>query len=144
MAILFNNNFEYNITNIEKDDIGNYLIVDLKLSDFTLKLINIYAPNVDSPHFFRNLKTKLEHNRQNYTIICGDYNLILDPKIDCSNYINLNNPQARKVVLDLMRDQSLIDVYRSLNPQKTRFTWRKKKNTETGQVRLFFSLGYFV
>ena len=132
VAILFNN-----ILNVEKDEIGNYIIVDLKLGDITIKLVNIYAPNTDNPRFFQNLKSKLDQNEQEYTIICGDYNLILDSKLDCSNYTNLNNPQARKSVLDLMHDKHLIDAYRLHNPQKTRYTWRRKNPLKQARLDYF-------
>ena len=137
VAILFNNNFEYSIINVDRDDIGNYLIVDIKISEITIKLINIYAPNNDNPRFFQILKEKLAKNEQDYNIICGDFNLVLDLKLDCSNYINTNNPQARKTVLDLMSNNNMTDAYRFFNPNKTRFTWRRKRPLKQARLDYF-------
>ena len=37
-------------------------------------------------------------------IVCGDWNLILDTEKDCDNYLRINNPKARKVVLTLVEE----------------------------------------
>ena len=52
VAIIFNNNFDYKIIHKEIDNDGNYVMVDLDVSSVSLGLINIYAPNMDSPGFF--------------------------------------------------------------------------------------------
>ena len=43
VAILFSKNFEYVIGNIEKDDLGNIIAVDIKLDSLNIKIINIYG-----------------------------------------------------------------------------------------------------
>ena len=59
---------------------------------------------------------------QNY-IICGDFNLVIDPY---QNYIHVNNPSARDVVLEQIRGRSLIDPFRERYPDLQRYRWRKK------------------
>lgn len=61
-----------------------------------------------------------------YFILCGDFNLVLNPDIDTYNYISINNPKAREKLLEIMDDLQLVDYYRVLNPGKKIFTWRKK------------------
>ena len=100
---MINNNFEYSI----HDDV---LIIDLRISDIEVRLINLYAPNNDSPNFFQNIEDLVKNNQQDYVVICGDYNLVLNPTIDCSNYLNINNPRARNKVLDLLSEHSLLDA----------------------------------
>ena len=55
-------------------------------------LINIYGPNPDSPSLFKKIIKHLKEIGNSDYIICGDFNLVLDPYIDCSNYKNINNP----------------------------------------------------
>ena len=50
IAILFSKKFEYEITNINNDTNENLLDININTND--LKIINIYAPNTDSPEFF--------------------------------------------------------------------------------------------
>ena len=51
-AVLLNTNFDYNITSVFKDKDGNMLTIDINIGDLSIKLLNIYVPNKDSPEFF--------------------------------------------------------------------------------------------
>ena len=68
--------------------------------------------------------------------ICGDWNLIIDPELDCENYKHVNNPKARAVVKDSLDGLEFMDAYRLINEEKKDFTWRKlnpdKKTSQTG------------
>ena len=53
VAILFENNFEYKIHNILKDDEGRYILIDIEMLNKRLTLANLYAPSSgDHPEFF--------------------------------------------------------------------------------------------
>ena len=51
---------------------------------------------------------------QDYLIICGDFNLALDPELDTHYYINVNNLRSRQNFLDTMQLCNLKDVFRVL------------------------------
>ena len=53
VAILLNNNFDYEILSSNKDKNGNYLSLLIKLSSMTINLITRYGPNNDSPSFLK-------------------------------------------------------------------------------------------
>ena len=72
VAIFLSNNFEYTINKIEKDEEGNFIIIDLVTNDISIQLINIYATNKDNPIFFKKLEESIENDESNYTLICGD------------------------------------------------------------------------
>ena len=62
--------------------------LDISICDISTKLINLYAPNRDTPEFFNSINDILENSTSkivDYTIICGDFNLILNPDIDSFN-----------------------------------------------------------
>jgi hypothetical protein len=42
----------------------------------------------------------------------GDFNMVFNPNMDCFNYLNINNPKARKVVLDMIIECNSIDCWR--------------------------------
>lgn len=73
-----------------------------------------------------------------YFILCGDFNLVLNPDIDTYNYKYINNPKAREKLLEIMDDLQIVDYYRVLNPGKKIYTWRKK--TPLKQSRLDYIL----
>ena len=92
VAVIIKNNFEYSIKNVMRDNVGNLLLVDLQLSGFSLRIINIYARNNDNPKFFDKVRKYIKDFSETYTIVCGDLNLGLDLKVDSNNYISGNNP----------------------------------------------------
>ena len=53
-------------------------------------------------------------------IICGDWNLIIDPDLDCENYKHIDNPKARGVVKEFLEDLDYMDAYRFGSPKSTR------------------------
>ena len=52
VAILFNNNFEFEIHKTEKNTNGNKLLIDITIEGKHVLLCNIYAPNFDTPQVF--------------------------------------------------------------------------------------------
>ena len=94
VAILFTGNFEYKIVSTFADDNGNLIEANISLSDCTLKLINVYAPNKDTPIFFDKISDLIANSQEDHVIICGDLNLALDPSLDVNNYKAINNPHC--------------------------------------------------
>ena len=144
VAILFKKNFEYKIEFISNDEDGNLICVDLSLSDMSLRLINIYAPNTDSPEFFNKVKEMIEANLQDHIVICGDYNLALDPTLDTSNYKNINNPNARKTLLKIIQSHNLVDAYRFYHENAKRYTWRRKNPVQQARLDYFIISNQFL
>ena len=138
VAILLNNNFEYNLHNVIKDENGNLLILDITLKNKRFSLINIYGPNKDTPTFFEEIRKYMSESVHESAILMGDYNLVLDPQIDTKNYWYINNPKAREKVLDMCAEFNLVDVWRVFNNDKAEYTWRTKSCSK--QARLDFIL----
>ena len=51
-AILFNNNFSFQISKTYTDPEGRFIICDLNTNGKQITLLNIYAPNEDDPSTF--------------------------------------------------------------------------------------------
>lgn len=137
VAVLLNNNFEYNIERTQVDTEGNLLVLDIKLPSFTLKLINIYGPNIDSPDFFVNIGEILEISTQDYIIVCGDLNLALNQNLDTLNYRHINNPRSKEKLVDIMNNHDLIDIFRFLNPTTKKYTWQQKTFNKKARLDYF-------
>ena len=125
VAILFSNYLDFTVHNHISDPEGNYIIVDITLDNTRLTLISLYAPNQDSPNFFDNIMLIADTFNNNDKIICGDFNLVQDPKLDYSNYKCINNKKAREKVLEIKSTYNLTDPYREYYPSTKRYTWRK-------------------
>ena len=80
-------------------------------------ILNIYAPNIDSPQYIRQLLIAMKGEISNKTIIVGDFNTPLIA-VDRSSRQKINKEtQAMNEVLDQM---DLIDIYRRLHPKNSR------------------------
>ena len=82
------------ISVLEIDTNGNLLILVIRYSDITMTLVVVYGPNEDSPEFYLNLLDKLKIKDQGPLILCGDWNLVLNFKLDTFGYIRENNVKA--------------------------------------------------
>ena len=83
-------------------------------------LVNIYAPNVDSPAFFIALTKEIETAYSNLIII-GDFNLTLDVALDRINTYS-NNERSADIVKNIMSEYLLEDVWRARNENVQQYT----------------------
>ena len=107
-------------------------------------LANIYGPNENKPQFYKNLKQKTDEFETENVIICGDWNLVLDPSLDTENCKTIYNPNARSVVLSLLDNMDYTDAWRILNEDKKGFIW-KRLHPERKQAGLdYFLISLFM
>ena len=50
-------------------------------------------------------------------IMCGDWNLVVNADKDYDNYLHINNPRAREVVVNLLQDDNFKDPWRIMNEE---------------------------
>lgn len=139
VAILINNNFNFKINGEKRDLTGNFLALDIEIEDSKITLINVYGPNQDNPTFFNIITETIDEFENPNIIICGDFNLVINPDIDYdNNYKNINNPKAREKLLEIIDNYALVDIFREHHENTRRYTWRKP--TPIKQARLDFFL----
>ena len=102
------------------------ILLDFLLSDISVKLINIYSPNADDISFYELIAGLLNQNEEKYALWCGDFNMTFNPTFDSHNYINLNNPRSRTVVMNMMEEYNLVDTFRYFSPEIKRLTCRRQ------------------
>lgn len=136
VSIMLNNNFEYKLHAQEADLEGNKLLLDISVNGKRMTLINIYGPNRDSPDFFAKIKQDIERFGNN-VILAGDFNLVLDPKVDTQHYRNINNPRAREKLVEIISDCGLMDCWRELNVENRSFTWTRPNTNKRARLDFF-------
>ena len=137
VAILFNNTFEFQVLDTYKGDNGNYLMVLIKVKGREIMLVNVYGPNRDNPNFYNNLSDVIRKFNTADIIIGGDYNLVLDPSRDYDNYKHVNNPNAQQAVENMINELNMCDIWRELNPDCRRFTWRRTNPFQQSRLDFF-------
>ena len=119
------------------DKYGRFVMLDVKMSDTIITLINVYAPNNDDPEFFINLFSMLSKHENADIIIGGDFNFVMDTSMDATNKDRKNNYKVERIVKEFMSELMLIDVWRLQNPETLTYTWSKKKPFTASRIDYF-------
>ena len=124
--ILFNNNFNFRILKVFLDPNGRSIICDIDANGKPITLANIYAPNDDDPNFFKSFFEHLSDFQCEEIIIGGDFNVVLDLEKDKKGGLARTHKNALKVVQDFFENLDLKEIWRILNSETKRYTWRRK------------------
>ena len=127
VAILFNNNFSFQILRLYLDTNGRFIICDIETEGKCITLATLYAPNEDEPSFFQDFFYHLSDFRCDDLIIGGDFNLILDLDKDKKGGRYKTHTRSVKTLKEFIAKLDLIDAWRVLNPNTLRYTWCRKK-----------------
>ena len=57
-------------------------------------------------------------------LMVGDWDVVQDYEIDTANYRSQNNIKAQQQIIDMKNSLDLIDIWRAINPDTKRYTWR--------------------
>ena len=74
LAILISDEIDFKMKNILRDKEGHYIMIKGSIQEEDITILNIYAPNIGSPQYIRQLLTTLKGQINNNTIIVGDFN----------------------------------------------------------------------
>uniref|UniRef100_A0AAQ5X5J7 Endonuclease/exonuclease/phosphatase domain-containing protein n=1 Tax=Amphiprion ocellaris TaxID=80972 RepID=A0AAQ5X5J7_AMPOC len=111
VSILTRKNLNIKVHKQYSDKDGRWVAIDVDLFGVRYSLINIYAPNTDSPEFFIDICNIAKQMGNLYVIIGGDFNQIRDPTLDKSSSTN-NRPKQKSVLtVDTMVEElGLVDI----------------------------------
>ena len=103
---------------------GRFIICKVEVGQYSYCLVNLYAPNEDDPQFFTEIIEGVKLMEANFVMVGGDFNVVLDPKIDRNKEV-YHNPSARQMIGHLISKEQLVDICRELNPDGKLFTWSR-------------------
>ena len=98
VAILFNNNFCFQIEKTYCDPGVRFIICDLSTNGKHLILVNIYAPNDDDPNFFTSVFDHLSDYNCEQVIIGGDFNLVPEVEKDKKGGLARTHKKSLEVI----------------------------------------------
>ena len=105
---------------MKRDKEGHYIMIKGSIQEEDIKIINIYAPNIEALQYVRQMLTSMKGEINSNTIIVGDFNTPLTP---------MNRSTKQKIsketqtLNDTMDQLDLIDIYRTFHPQTMNFTF---------------------
>ena len=127
VAIMFKKELDVKILKVERDEEGRSLIVKVGWDEKTFVFANAYAPNHDDPNYFLKLFEKITEIDSDYTIMGGDLNIWLDPKLDKKGGKTEKLSGAAEMVNGFLDEYEWVDVWRHMNPGTFQYTWKRRK-----------------
>ena len=73
VAILISDKIDFQTKAVKRDKDGHYIMIKESIQE-DITIINIYAPNIGTPQYVRQIITSMKGEINNNTIIVGDFN----------------------------------------------------------------------
>ena len=125
-ALLVNRKFNLKMLDIIRDQYGRYLLAKVEKDGERLLIGNVYGPNLPDQDFYSSLFAKVKQIGCDRCIIAGDFTVALNYELDRTKKVRHPNYKAGKVILYVMENLDLIDVWREIHPWRNGFTWRRR------------------
>ena len=129
VCILLNPSLNCDFDNLQKDQNGRMVLVDLSLNSSKFSSCNIYVPNDQRKQqqaFFQDPSAYLMSNTDTERLIVGgDWNITLQP-FDKRGGTPWKSTIARDKLLTIMKEFAVVDIFRKRNQHKTNYTYESK------------------
>ncbi len=133
VAILIKKDSVENIREVYKDQRGRILVVEFRYREIDFRLINIYVPNIELDR--REILEELKGLVDGKCIIVGDFNIKCS-RLDVGKGVQFRWEKSRGMLIEIMREKGLMDVWRYENPEKREFTRKQLKEGILKQSRI--------
>ena len=85
-----------------------------------IMIVNIYAPNIGTPQYVRQMLTTIKGEISSNTVIVGNFNIHFCQWIK-SFREKIN--KEKHALDDTLHKMDLIDIYRAFHPKAVEYTW---------------------
>jgi len=142
VMIMISKTLDIEITAEIKDTEGRFLLLQCKIQGTDFLIYNVYGPNSKNEQttFLENIKVQLDTcdiNEYEYIIGGGDWNLTKD-LIDRSGGNHVPWTDQISLLEKINEQHDLIDIWRVRNPEKIRFTWRRRNPIIQSRIDRFY------
>ena len=79
VAILISDKIDFEIMAMKRDKEVYYIMIKGSIQEEGITTINIFAPNIGTPQYVRQMKTSMNGEINGNTIVVGDFNTPLTP-----------------------------------------------------------------
>uniref|UniRef100_A0A3P9H232 Reverse transcriptase domain-containing protein n=1 Tax=Oryzias latipes TaxID=8090 RepID=A0A3P9H232_ORYLA len=123
VAILINKNVPFDMSSVETDSSGRYVIVTGRLLNTPVVLVNVYAPHWEDSSFFPNFFPKIPNMNTHHLIFGGDMNCVLSPSLDRSSSRPAPLTSSALQLQCFLSTNGVIDIWRFLNPTSKHYSF---------------------
>ena len=107
-----------------KDEDGRFIQCRVVIHDVPVVIGNVYGPNKCSPSFFESKLRKM-HEECSDIILVGDFNVVMDPTLDCTNLNRTTDAAVSQELKRVMKELYLEEAWRTIHPEQKCYSWYK-------------------
>ena len=119
-AAILSDKIDFKTKAIKKDKGGHYFMVRGTIQEEDITIVNIYAPHIGAPRQLRQILTDRNGEIDANTITVGD---ISTPLTSMDNSSGQKTNKARELLKETVEKLDLIDIFRTLHPRKSEYTF---------------------
>ena len=119
VAILISDKVDFKTKAVKRDKEGHYIMIKGTIQEEYITIINIDAPNIESPQYVTQTLKSIKGEINNNTITVGDFNTPLT-SMDRSNKQKIN--KETQTLNDTIDQLNLNGIYRTFHPKTMNFT----------------------
>jgi len=138
-CILLREGLDFEITSHETHGTGRYVAINGVFKNSQYKIASYYGPNQDDPTVLLELIEIIRNMEGENTILCGDFNLVMDLQMDKKGGNQTTHFKCRSALKEWMEEENLYEIWRVKHPSAKTFTWRS--NTKPF---IFCRLDFFI
>ena len=120
VAMLISDKIHFKIKTITRSKEGRYIMIKGSIQEEDIIIVHMYAPNIGTPQYIRQILTAIKREIDSNTIIVGDVNTPLSPMVRSSKMKINKETQALN---DTLNKMDLIDIYRTFHPKTIEYTF---------------------
>ena len=123
VSLLVGRSLDADVDVVFAGDGDRLVVADVAVKSFKFRLVAAYAPNiaVERISFYRRLAPFLDDTKR--LVLMGDWNAILDPKIDKVGRVAIRTGRCDSNLVGLMTRHDLVDRFRLDHPGREMWTW---------------------
>lgn len=123
VMVAFHNCVPFKCVQSIADPQGRYLLLTGTLMDTEVTLCTYYAPNTRQIPFLSHLHEVIFSHLKGTLLLCGDSNLVFQPRIDCSARDESRSDHNSKTYCGLLTKLGLVDAWRGFHPLPRDYTY---------------------
>lgn len=136
VAILFNRNQKFDVSNVQISQTGRIMSLTVKLDDKCMKIVCVYAPNKDTEKTIFYPEIEEHMDSEHYNIVLGDFNCTLNDMDRSPGDTHRRSEVGRGELKEFTKKKKIYDPYRRRNPSKSEFTYFKPNSNIKSRIDL--------
>ncbi len=121
------------------DKSGWFILLKATLAGQPITLLNVYIPPIQSNDLITQVFSKFAEWQCEHSIIAGDFNCTLLPKLDKSLPSNDRPSNRARALYETCEEVGLVDVWRALHPRDREYTFFSGVHKTGSRIDYFFS-----